>query len=333
MADWTCPEISKSLASFDPLSYASAANSLHIHTHAGLRQNATMPELPEVETVCRGLAPVMLGARFERVELRRAGLRFAFPQGFIARLSGQKILSLQRRAKYMVAELESGEALILHLGMTGRFIVELAGSFTPGLFMHDAARHSAHDHVVFHLDTGARLIYNDIRRFGFMDLARFETLNQNRHFKDMGVEPLSNAFNAATLSNLFRGKKTPLKAALLDQRLIVGLGNIYVCEALHRAHLSPLRQAGSIVGGDPEATRASQRLVTEIRDVLNEAILVGGSTLKDFAATDGSLGYFQHQFRAYGQTGQPCPTQGCGGIILRIAQAGRSSFYCEACQK
>lgn len=291
-----------------------------------------MPELPEVETVCRGLAPVMVGASILRVEQRRAGLRFPFPNDFSRRLAGRKVLSLSRRAKYILVHLDCGTALIIHLGMTGRFIVELKDSFTPGLFHHDSSRHEAHDHVVFHLDNGARLTYNDVRRFGFMDLVAADRLEQNRHFKHMGLEPLGNAFNAVALSQMFYDKKTPLKVALLDQRLISGLGNIYVCEALHRAQLSPLRQAGSIATTKGGPSQAAQRLTDEIRKVLEEAIIAGGSTLRDFAATDGSLGYFQHQFKAYGQAGEPCTSEGCGGAIERIAQSGRSTFYCATCQ-
>ncbi|MBY0611066.1 MAG: bifunctional DNA-formamidopyrimidine glycosylase/DNA-(apurinic or apyrimidinic site) lyase [Beijerinckiaceae bacterium] len=291
-----------------------------------------MPELPEVETVRRGLAPVMEGACLDTVELRRDGLRFPFPAGFADRLTGQRIETMVRRAKFIVAHLRGGEALIIHLGMTGRFIVEREGSFTPGLFVHEQPRHQAHDHVVFHLSNGARITYNDVRRFGFMDLAKSHALEENRHFKAMGVEPLGNGFNAAMLSSLLRGRRTPLKAALLDQRLISGLGNIYVCEALHRARLSPLRLAASLAGDGPEPRDEAERLTAEIRAVLEEAIAAGGSTLRDFAATDGALGYFQHTFRAYGQTGAKCQSDGCGGTIERIVQAGRSTFYCANCQ-
>ena len=292
-----------------------------------------MPELPEVETVRRGLAPVMEGARIEAVELRRDGLRFPFPPQFSERLTGQFVDALVRRAKFIIGHLDGGEALIIHLGMTGRFIVEREGTFTPGLFFHEQARHLAHDHVVFNLSNGARITYNDVRRFGFMDIAKSHALEDNRHFKTMGVEPLGNDFNAPKLAEMLRGKKAPLKATLLDQRLISGLGNIYVCEALHRAGLSPLRAAGSIVGDSPEPTPELTRLTAEIRLVLEEAIAVGGSTLRDFASTDGSLGYFQHAFRAYGQTGEPCRTTGCGSTIIRVVQAGRSTFYCGGCQR
>lgn len=274
----------------------------------------------------------MEGARIESVDLRRDGLRFPFPAGFASRLAGQRVDAMVRRAKFIVAHLHGGEALIIHLGMTGRFIVEREGSFTPGLFVHDQPRHQAHDHAVFHLSNGARITYNDVRRFGFMDLAQSHALEQNRHFKAMGIEPLGNDFNAAVLSALLRGRRTPLKAALLDQRLISGLGNIYVCEALHRARLSPLRLAGSIVGEGEQPSDELERLTAEIRAVLEEAIAAGGSTLRDFAAADGALGYFQHTFRAYGQTGSKCQSDGCGGTIERIVQAGRSTFYCARCQ-
>jgi len=290
-----------------------------------------MPELPEVETVKRGLAPVMTGARIVKVEQRRKDLRFPLPRGFTRRLKDRAIEGLSRRAKYILVDLDDGSVLILHLGMTGRFIVEHGGTFTPGEFEHEQPRHLAHDHIVFHLSNGARITYNDVRRFGFMDIASAATLGAHPHFAGLGLEPLGNAFDGAALAGLLRGRQTTLKAALLDQRLIAGLGNIYVCEALHRAGLSPLRAAGSIV---PQAGfgEAVERLAHEIRQVLVEAIEAGGSTLRDFAAADGALGYFQHRFRAYGREDEPCLTPGCGGTIARIVQSGRSTFHCARCQ-
>ena len=289
-----------------------------------------MPELPEVETVRRGLAPAMVGARLARVELRRPDLRFPFPDAFAARLSGRRIEALSRRAKYLLADLDDGQCLVMHLGMSGSFRLEEA---TPGLFHHARSKNPAHDHVVFSLSTGATITYNDPRRFGFMLLEARATLPAHAYFRDLGVEPLGDALDGATLARLFAGKTTPLKAALLDQRLIAGLGNIYVCEALHRAALSPRRKAGSIARGDGEPTERAHRLASAIRAVLEEALAAGGSSLRDHAQTDGSLGYFQHRFRVYDRVGAPCPSPGCVGVVRRVAQAGRSSFFCGACQR
>jgi formamidopyrimidine-DNA glycosylase len=292
-----------------------------------------MPELPEVETVRRGLSPILEQMRFILVEVNRPDLRFAFPASFGERLEGRSVLRLERRAKYILAHLDDGAVLIMHLGMSGRFIIEDGSSAEqPGRF-HDAApRRTEHDHVVLHMSNGMRVIYNDVRRFGFMDLACSDKLGENRHFRALGLEPLGNEFNASALARLFAHKKTPLKAALLDQSLIAGLGNIYVCEALHRAHLSPLREAGTLTLKDGEPRPEAERLATSIRAVLGEAIEAGGSTLRDFAHADGSLGYFQHQFRAYGQAGAACRNEACGGRIERIVQSGRSTFYCVRCQ-
>ncbi|MGL4729115.1 MAG: bifunctional DNA-formamidopyrimidine glycosylase/DNA-(apurinic or apyrimidinic site) lyase [Bosea sp. (in: a-proteobacteria)] len=294
-----------------------------------------MPELPEVETVRRGLQPVMEGARIARLTLNRKDLRFPFPPRFKARVEGKQITSLSRRAKYLVASLDSGESLIMHLGMSGRFLIMQEGDKAraeTANFQHEAGRLPQHDHVVFETNTGTRIIYNDTRRFGFMDLAPSESLAESKHFKAMGIEPLGNELSGETLARLFDGKLAPLKAALLDQRLIAGLGNIYVCEALFRARLHPEAPAGSIAGRDGSATDAATRLAGIIRDVLTEAVEAGGSTLRDFAHADGSLGYFQHRFRVYGREGEACVTPGCGGIVTRIVQAGRSTFFCERCQ-
>lgn len=292
-----------------------------------------MPELPEVETVRRGLEPAMVGASFAGVEQRRPALRFPFPARFAERLTGRTVEALSRRAKYLVADLSSGEALIMHLGMTGRFLVEQGGSrVAPGEFHHEHGGVSAHDHVVFRLSNGARVTYNDARRFGYMDLVPRAELATCRHFAGMGIEPLGNELSGEAVARLFKGKRTPLKAALLDQRRIAGLGNIYVCEALHRAGLHPEAPAGSLADAEGAPTAKAHALAGIIREVLQEAVEAGGSTLRDFAHADGSLGYFQHRFRVYDREGEPCPNPGCKGSVERIVQSGRSTFYCARCQ-
>lgn len=293
-----------------------------------------MPELPEVETVRRGLEPVMTGARFVAVEQRRADLRFPFPERFPERLRGRAVIALARRAKYLVAEIEGDDLLVMHLGMSGRFLIENAvdDASRPGVFHAESGNGAAHDHVVFHLSNGARVTYNDTRRFGFMLLIPAAERLTHPLLRNIGIEPLGNELNGEALARLFKGKRAPLKAALLDQRLIAGLGNIYVCEALHRTGLSPERAAGSIIDGANAATDIADRLVAAIRDVLTDAIAAGGSTLRDYAQADGSLGYFQHTFRVYDREGAPCPTPGCAGTIERIVQSGRSTFFCRACQ-
>jgi formamidopyrimidine-DNA glycosylase len=284
-----------------------------------------MPELPEVETVRRGLAPTLVGARIARVETRRPDLRLPFPRNFARNLQGRRIDALNRRAKYLVAALDDGAALIAHLGMSGSFRIEGAG--TIGQFAAPRCKNPAHDHVVFHLDC-AKVIYNDPRRFGFMTLAKMAELDTLPFFARLGVEPLSNEFNAMTLAQLFAGKKTPLKAALLDQSLIAGLGNIYVCEALHRAGLAPDRPAAEVAAKES----AADRLAAAIRAVLEEAVAAGGSSLRDHRQADGSLGYFQHNFRVYDREGAPCPRPKCKGLIARRVQNGRSTFFCPKCQ-
>lgn len=292
-----------------------------------------MPELPEVETVRRGLEPVMAGATIAAVELRRPDLRFPFPEDFAARLAGRRVLGLGRRAKYLLADLSSGETLVMHLGMTGRFTIHApdAPGHTPGVFYRQAtaagaAAASPHDHVLLHFAGGATIVYSDARRFGFMTLAPRAALAEHPLFRRLGVEPLGDELDGALLLRLFAGRSAPLKAALLDQRLIAGLGNIYVNEALHRAGLSPFRKAGTLDAGEAE------RLAAAIRAVLAEAVAAGGSTLSDFRHADGAPGYFQHSFRVYDRAGAPCPTPGCGGAIRRDAQSGRSTFWCAACQ-
>ncbi|HEX2556047.1 MAG TPA: bifunctional DNA-formamidopyrimidine glycosylase/DNA-(apurinic or apyrimidinic site) lyase [Microvirga sp.] len=292
-----------------------------------------MPELPEVETVRRGLEPAMVGRRLTKVEQRRPDLRFPFPERFAERLAGRTVTGLGRRAKYLLADLSSGEVLVMHLGMSGRFLVTQGGGTTmPGEFHHAHGGESAHDHVVFHLSGGARVTYNDARRFGFMDLVPRAEVETCRHFAGMGIEPLGNELSGETVARLFRGRRTPLKAALLDQRLIAGLGNIYVCEALFRAGLHPEAPAGSLAGPDGAPTAKAHDLAGIIRDVLGEAVAAGGSTLRDHARVDGSLGYFQHAFRVYDREGEPCTAPGCGTPVARIVQGGRSTFYCPTCQ-
>lgn len=293
-----------------------------------------MPELPEVETVMRGLKPVLEGRRIESVTLRRSGLRFPFPQGFAERLSSRKVTSLWRRAKYILAGLDSGEMLLIHLGMTGRFTVFSAqGARNLGEFYFETAAGEAgqgtHDHVVIGLDDGTRVVYTDPRRFGIMDLLAEGEAATHKLLSGIGIEPLGNSFEAAYLAEKFRGKATPLKAALLDQHVVAGLGNIYVCEALFRAGLSPRRKARTLVrkkGHDPRL----DELVRHIREILNEAIAAGGSTLQDFAHTDGASGAFQQRFLVYDREGLPCTK--CASPIERLVQSGRSTFYCRKCQ-
>ena len=293
-----------------------------------------MPELPEVETVRRGLAPVMEGARFVRVEQRRPDLRFPFPKNFNKRLEGSTVEGLGRRAKYLLADLSSGEVLMMHLGMSGSFRV-LHGSDErgPGKFHHARGKLSAHDHVVFHMSNGAIVTFNDPRRFGFMKLVKREELNQDPMMEALGPEPLGNAFDGAMLAAACARKKTSLKAALSDQKVVAGLGNIYVCEALHRAHLSPKRQASTIATRSGVMTPRADALADAIRAVLNDAIRAGGSSLRDHRRTDGALGDFQHNFRVYDRAGTKCVTPKCKGTIRRIVQGTRSTFFCPVCQK
>lgn len=286
-----------------------------------------MPELPEVETVRRGLAPAMVGAHFVRVECRRAGLRYPFPEGFEARLAGARIETLSRRGKYILAPLSSGETLILHLGMSGRFTVEGAKPVETGAFYHAEPPDPRHDHVVFVVRGAAtsRIVYNDPRRFGFMDLVASGRLENSAHFARMGPEPLAPDFTAAVFNGALRVRTAPIKAVLLDQRVVAGVGNIYACEALFRARLSPKRHAASVSG------RRGERLHAALYEVLVEAIEAGGSTLRDFAAANGSIGGFQQSFSVYDREGEPCPH--CSAPVRRIVQGGRSTFYCSKCQQ
>ncbi|MGS4946376.1 bifunctional DNA-formamidopyrimidine glycosylase/DNA-(apurinic or apyrimidinic site) lyase [Meridianimarinicoccus sp. RP-17] len=287
-----------------------------------------MPELPEVETVRRGLAPVMEGQTIARADIRRPDLRWPFPPDMAARLAGQRVLGLRRRSKVILADLAGGETLMIHLGMSGRMLISGAhGRDMPGQFHHAHPAPEKHDHVVLDLGTGARVTFNDPRRFGAMDLAPTATLDHHKWLATLGPEPLGNLFHDTYLAARLRGRDTPIKAALLDQRTVAGLGNIYVCEALFRAGISPARRAGRI------SARRVASLVPAIRDTLTEAIAAGGSSLRDYRQADGDLGYFQHAFRVYGRTGQPCTTPGCTGTIVRTVQAGRSSFHCPRCQR
>jgi formamidopyrimidine-DNA glycosylase len=292
-----------------------------------------MPEMPEVETVRRGLAPVLVDVTIDRIEQRRANLRFPFPERFVERLAGRRVESLSRRAKYILAALDSGETLIMHLGMSGSFRIEREDEDTPGAFRFERSKIVAHDHVVFHLANGARITYNDPRRFGFMQLALSHDLAAHPLFSGLGVEPLGDDFDASALARLFVGRRSSLKGALLNQSLVAGLGNIYVCEALHRAGLSPWHEAGAIVGVGGGPSAKARRLAGAIRAVLEEAVAAGGSTLRDHRQTDGALGYFQHSFLVYGKEGAACRRTRCSGTIVRIAQSGRSTFYCPACQR
>ncbi|WP_224548727.1 bifunctional DNA-formamidopyrimidine glycosylase/DNA-(apurinic or apyrimidinic site) lyase [Mesorhizobium sp. CA16] len=296
-----------------------------------------MPELPEVETVRRGLQPVLEGARLVEVKARRADLRFPLPERFSERLAGKTVTALGRRAKYLTMHIENGPVLICHLGMSGSFRIEAAeSSDVPGAFHHDRSKSAAHDHVVFDVvspsDERSRVIFNDPRRFGFMLFAEGAP-DTHPMLAGLGIEPTGNALDGPLLASLLKGRRSPLKAALLDQRLIAGLGNIYVAEALWRAGLSPLREAGTIAGSAKKAKEQSARLAEAIRSVIADAIAAGGSSLRDYVQADGSLGYFQHSFAVYDREGEPCPKPGCRGHIERIVQSGRSTFYCRTCQR
>jgi formamidopyrimidine-DNA glycosylase len=290
-----------------------------------------VPELPEVETVRRGLEPVMTGAHLISVDLRRPDLRFPFPAQFVERLTGRRIETVRRRAKYLLADLDDQQVLVMHLGMSGSFRIEEQRK-SLGIYYHTPASNPAHDHVAFMLSNGARIIYNDPRRFGFMTLIPEAALLSHPLFNHVGIEPLGAHFSGAALATLLKGKTTTLKAALLDQSVIAGLGNIYVSEALHRAGLSPRRAAGSLARKDGRPSDRAHLLARSIRDVLEEAVAAGGSSLRDHRQIDGALGYFQHSFRVYDRAGQSCLRPGCAGAIQRIVQSGRASFFCGTCQ-
>jgi formamidopyrimidine-DNA glycosylase len=266
--------------------------------------------------------------------VRRGDLRWPLPKDFVERLEGKTVTGMGRRAKYLLADLSSGDVLIMHLGMSGSFhIFRENDDKTVGRYYHERSKHIAHDHVVFHMSSGAIVTFNDPRRFGSMKIVARDKLDAEPLLKGLGPEPLGNAFDAAMLSNACKDKKTSLKAALLDQRIIAGLGNIYVCEALHRALLSPKRKASTIAARTGEPNDRAERLVASIKTVLNAAIKDGGSSLRDHRLTDGDLGMFQHHFRVYDREGRPCRTPNCRGTVKRIVQNGRSTFYCPVCQK
>lgn len=283
-----------------------------------------MPELPEVETVRNGMRPAMEGKVILRAEVRRPDLRWPFPENMAARLTGKMVSALRRRSKYILMDLDSGETLIIHLGMSGRILIS---DEELGSFHHSAEIPQKHDHVIFHIEDGPRVTFNDARRFGAMDLTSTIEIESHWLLRDIGPEPLGNGFNEEYLEGTLRGRNTPMKTALLDQKIVAGLGNIYVSEALNRAGISPRRKAKNV------SQNSISRLVPVIRDVLNEAIAAGGSSLRDYRQADGELGYFQHTFRAYDREGKPCQTGGCDGKIARIVQSGRSTYYCPRCQR
>src|SRR5262245_30541787 len=335
-----------------------------------------MPELPEVETVRAGLEAVLCGHRFVRVDQRRSDLRFPLPERFAERITGRTVVGLDRRAKYILVHLDQNEVLAVHLGMTGRFSVDLGPHVRPppqaplrhdgcygwltatpgrraaarssqlpigrqalpkqgqlGEFTHAHGRLTKHDHLVFTMSHGAVITYNDARRFGYMTLVPERELNDHAYFSDLGIEPLSSALTAHYLASRAAGKKVDLKALLMDQHIIAGLGNIYVCEALFRAGLAPSKGAGRLATRTGKPTPAAGRLVAAIKAVLADAIAAGGSTLRDYKQADGSLGRFQHHFAVYGRDGEPCPRPGCRGRVRRKTQGGRSTFYCPVCQR
>lgn len=295
-----------------------------------------MPELPEVETVRRGLQPMLEGATIERLELRRGGLRFPFSRRFAARLKGHRITALRRRAKYLLAELDDGTVLLMHLGMSGSFRIETKGEKDAKPVADDAVYYKrgkleAHDHVVFHLKGGTRVVYNDPRRFGFMLLIPQKDFEAHPMLADLGFEPTGNELSAEALAPRFAKRAAPLKAILSDQHVIAGLGNIYVCEALWRARLSPKRTAGTLVRADGTPTERLVRLVEAVRAVIADAVEAGGSSLRDYVQANGELGLFQHRFSVYDREGKRCPRG--DGTVRRIVQSGRSTFYCPTCQR
>jgi formamidopyrimidine-DNA glycosylase len=306
-----------------------------------------MPELPEVETVRAGLEPVLRGRRFLHVEQRRPNLRFPLPERFAERLTGRTVERLERRAKYILVHLDKGEVLAVHLGMTGRFSVQLPSSPSPrrssrrgegthaklGEYTHEHGHDARHDHLVFTMSGGAVVTYNDARRFGYMTLVPETELNDHAYFAGLGVEPLSDALSPEYLAGRARAKKVDLKALLMDQCIVAGLGNIYVCEALFRAGLDPFKGAARLATKTGKPTPAAVRLVAAIKAVLADAVRAGGSTLRDYKQADGSLGRFQHQFTVYGRAGEPCSRPGCRGRVRRKTQGGRSTFYCPVCQR
>jgi formamidopyrimidine-DNA glycosylase len=295
-----------------------------------------MPELPEVETVRAGLEPVLTGRSFVRVEQRRPDLRFPLPERFAERLTGRRVLRLERRAKYILVHLDHDEVLAVHLGMTGRLIVSNGGperDLTLGQYVYEHGKDARHDHLVFTMSGGAVVTYNDARRFGYMTLIPEGELANDAFFAGLGVEPLSDDLSGSYLARRAAGKKVDLKAFLMDQRIVAGLGNIYVCEALFRAGLSPWKPAARLATKTGKPTPAAERLASEIKAVLRDAIRAGGSTLRDYKRADGTSGLFQNEFAVYGREGEPCARPGCRGTVARKVQGGRSTFYCPACQR
>lgn len=283
-----------------------------------------MPELPEVETVRRGLLPVMEGAKIAKAAVNRPDLRWPFPENMAARLTGKTVQALRRRSKYVLLDLDSGETLLIHLGMSGRMLIS---GHQIGDHYHEHPAPAKHDHVVFDMGNGARITFNDARRFGAMDLMATKECEDHWLMRDLGPEPLGNGFNEDYLVERLKARNTPIKSALLDQRIIAGLGNIYVCEVLFRAGIHPARKAGKI------SAKRVMGLVPIVREVLTEAIAAGGSSLRDYRQADGELGYFQHGFQVYDRQGQDCQNPTCEGEIDRIVQSGRSSFFCPQCQR
>ncbi len=275
-----------------------------------------MPELPEVETVMRGLAAALTGRRIERVAQRRADLRFPLPKCFAARLQGRRIAKLSRRAKYILAELDDGIFWLIHLGMSGRMMLGAGPAPEP----------ARHDHIIVETDDGQHLVYRDARRFGFMDLIEAGELADHPRLAGLGIEPLGPDLTGRRLRGIFAGRRAPLKAALLDQRRIAGLGNIYVCEALNRARLNPDRPAGSLSAAEARA------LARAVRETLEDAVAAGGSSLRDYVQASGELGWFQHSWRVYGREGSPCPCGRKGAVVRRTVRSGRSTFFCPVCQ-
>ena len=284
-----------------------------------------MPELPEVETVRKGLAKQLLGGSISNVDLRREGLRFPFPKGLKLAMEGRRILQIDRRAKYLLMRFDDGSTLLSHLGMTGKYSI-YSSNEVPEEF-------GKHDHVVITMADGGVVVYTDHRRFGYMDLIPPGGEQDNRHLSKLGCEPLSAEFDSKMLCEKLRGKKSPIKTALLDQRVVAGLGNIYVCEILFRTGISPRRISSTVSGKSSKVTKRAEMLVKETKHVLLEAIEAGGSTISDFAAVDGDMGYFTHSFQVYGREGENCQNPRCSGIISRISQSGRSTFYCPKCQR
>ncbi len=296
-----------------------------------------MPELPEVETVRRGLQPFVEGAMIAKAVLNRPNLRFPFPDNLAKAIEGSTITALERRAKYLIWHLDNGQSLIVHLGMSGSFRIVSSDDYRPGAFHHARSEAKVHDHIVLTIQRqgtcDTHIIYNDPRRFGFVLMAATSELTRHKLIRDLGIEPLSNSFDGDVLFEKYAGKSTTLKAALLNQSLIAGIGNIYACEALWAARLSPTSLASSLAKKSGGKSSLADELAASIRDILTRAIEAGGSTLRDHRQADGELGYFQHSFNAYGRTGQQCRHSDCSGLIDRIVQNGRSTFFCASCQK